>query len=877
MIASPLYVRKAGFTGTDANKHHWVNGKQVAAPEDAAAPKPSAPAQQPPQQAAAPDAKTQGYVDQLTAKFGDKAAFKVAEMADKLRQTPGSEARLAALKKVADALNPRQTKKDVKTAQAGYNEAKQQLEDQKTTTDAGRKRLDEWGQKQSDEITANRDAKIAQIKKEHEERMAALKAKQEARKGGGESKPIPTPLKPASKDAPKAEAKPQGFEDGVMKSPYGPGTIELDANPGIRKLAKMANANIVGVRGLIDKHGAIVWPGDDALHKDVRDHLKRPDAAGFVMEKKGENEYKVRFYSGEDRGMIKAKDYMNSRLFRDANPQLDGSYGLTITIKSLAAARTAKSLARSPLYRVTAFDESKVNRAEDGRFGDKPGEHSAKADAPAAAKPQGKLSKIWGQVVAKFKPGAASEDRHVTLDTVTPQSRAQHVGTIKAQLETLGVKDFARENLHRAPTLRQHAITKPDLFDKHIEAVEIGLAQALHFGGDPILSDKLKEIERLKKDVNEFRAKHQPEVAPLSVDLQALPDHFKRKGAAQENTRAAAEHLAKGGDAKSAVAHVMKHGGIAEATAKRYVRAALKAAEAAADANILKLSTAVSMKRVKRKSLLSPFKELDHPRTADGKFGSGGGSKSGWIDNPIRPGTSTSFGGYADGTRTKIHSNGEAIEGEIGGLPVTTETRQLLAKVSKKTRQAMEAAFSDPDTRKAIDDAGIHTVHLADGAAKFRPSGWTMAHSNGVLMINQQTAERIAKRDKIRGKDRGITGVIHHEAGHGLWAKASQESRSEFVDAIRKHPEVMEQIAKEQKIDPPHDRMNDSASDKEQYRIGEVHAELNAIRKYDPARFNALPASVRNAVESIGSVKTAKPAIPDHLRNLQPKWESHGD
>lgn len=244
------------------------------------------------------------------------------------------------------------------------------------------------------------------------------------------------------------------------------------------------------------------------------------------------------------------------------------------------------------------------------------------------------------------------------------------------------------------------------------------------------------------------------------------------------------------------------------------------------------------------------------------------------IRTPIQAASATSFGGYADGTPIRFGKNGEPIEGEIGGLPVTTERRGLIDQMSPKTVRALEEAFSDPDTRQALEDAGIHTVHLADNANRNRPTGWTMAHKDGVLWVNPQTAERMAKRDAVRGVQRGILGVLHHEAGHGLWKRGTDAQRRAVADALAAHPEVVKQIEREQNTHPPGERFDDSLGSAERYRQEEVHAELNAIRRYNPERFAALPEQVRTAIEAFGT--SGDPALGDALKKYGPQAPEKG-
>lgn len=112
LASSPLYRRKSfdkpGFTGIDAHGHKWVNGEQVAIGRDAPAGKSSSQesAGAASKSPATPgrDDKTEQYVAQVKAAFGDQAAAKVDAKIASLKGQPGSEGKLAALQKVAAAL-----------------------------------------------------------------------------------------------------------------------------------------------------------------------------------------------------------------------------------------------------------------------------------------------------------------------------------------------------------------------------------------------------------------------------------------------------------------------------------------------------------------------------------------------------------------------------------------------------------------------------------------------------------------------------------------------------------------------------------------------------------------------------------------------------
>ena len=191
-------------------------------------------------------------------------------------------------------------------------------------------------------------------------------------------------------------------------------------------------------------------------------------------------------------------------------------------------------------------------------------------------------------------------------------------------MASVGVRDVWTADLRRSPELRALAVREPGRFDHQVAHLESRLRQAMHFGaGYPAASGmvrgKLDELAQLKDDVARFRAQHMPEavrdvrlpigpaVSPpakgtgtgtrpgAAAPVQAArPGHFGRKGAADKNIGAVLDHLATGGNAKSAVAHVMRFGGLSESTARRYVRAAVKEAARVADERIARLKERLS-------------------------------------------------------------------------------------------------------------------------------------------------------------------------------------------------------------------------------------------------------------------------------------------
>jgi len=199
--------------------------------------------------------------------------------------------------------------------------------------------------------------------------------------------------------------------------------------------------------------------------------------------------------------------------------------------------------------------------------------------------------------VAPLLPVARRTTANTTVDAhaATMRTNAYNVH-IKAAASTfagMGVAAAEKTNLEYSRDLRTFAVSHGREFDAGIDRVEHSLRQAAHFCDDPATTatifHKLAELTKLKEDVNRFRAAIIPEQAP---------DHFGKKGAASINARMAAAHLAGGGDVHSAVKLLMKKAGLAESTAKRYVRVAVKQRVEDAKANLALAAMAPQVARL---------------------------------------------------------------------------------------------------------------------------------------------------------------------------------------------------------------------------------------------------------------------------------------
>jgi hypothetical protein len=191
--------------------------------------------------------------------------------------------------------------------------------------------------------------------------------------------------------------------------------------------------------------------------------------------------------------------------------------------------------------------------------------------------------------------------------------------------------------------------------------------------------------------------------------------------------------------------------------------------------------------------------------------------------------------------------DGNVIEGQLGTLPITTSERQLIQKLSPRTRRMLEDLANHPNTAQALKDAGITHIRVEPRAGAAKPKRWTMAHSDGALIVHSQSGNEI-ERDEGERKHRGPVGILHHEAGHGVWDRADKGKQQTFRDALAKHPEVTAHVAKIVNIKPLRDAFH---YDEAERANTEVHAELQAMRHYDPGRFAALPPELKAAVEAI--------------------------
>jgi len=161
--------------------------------------------------------------------------------------------------------------------------------------------------------------------------------------------------------------------------------------------------------------------------------------------------------------------------------------------------------------------------------------------------------------------------------------------------------------------------------------------------------------------------------------------------------------------------------------------------------------------------------------------------------------------------------------------------------------------------------AGINEIEIRPSAG----AKWSMGHSSGKLMIHPKTAEHIANSPVQERATGGIDRVLHHEAGHGMWNYAPKDQKEAFTKAVGENPDLVERIGKIVNLNLPKDSFNDSPTDAKERVVNEVHSEVQAMRKYNPEKYNALPDSIKGPAETIRSHAkqiSARPKFPSGIK-----------
>jgi hypothetical protein len=190
------------------------------------------------------------------------------------------------------------------------------------------------------------------------------------------------------------------------------------------------------------------------------------------------------------------------------------------------------------------------------------------------------------------------------------------------------------------------------------------------------------------------------------------------------------------------------------------------------------------------------------------------------------------------------------IEGRVGDVPISTERRGLIQKVSPATRKALEQAMADPVVRRAMEAANFTHLTLTDPRGEGKPDKWSAAKDAfGRLWIHPRTGDVIASSAVPERRAGGLGRVILHEAGHEHWDNAGPAKQKMFAAALAKSPELVDEIDRIVSLKTPK-----GAFDPDRDRTAsEVHSELQAMRVYDPARYARLPAAIREAADAIYS------------------------
>lgn len=216
-----------------------------------------------------------------------------------------------------------------------------------------------------------------------------------------------------------------------------------------------------------------------------------------------------------------------------------------------------------------------------------------------APNPPGLMEDVW-QSVSKSLDDLFGSD---TTDNEPPNlallqygSYLNTVGNIQQHLAKIGVTDWLATDLQQDHRVRAEAwknnLFLPDLYRM--------IDQAAHFATKDEdrqrAFQKMNEVGALMDERKEARPQLLPPT-PAPVEIPAKPAHYRKKGAAQINIKAATEHLALGGTANSAVDHLMKFGGLAKPTARKYVRQAVKIAADKVNGEILRLQHAIAVQQ----------------------------------------------------------------------------------------------------------------------------------------------------------------------------------------------------------------------------------------------------------------------------------------
>ncbi len=182
----------------------------------------------------------------------------------------------------------------------------------------------------------------------------------------------------------------------------------------------------------------------------------------------------------------------------------------------------------------------------------------------------------------------------------------------------------------------------------------------------------------------------------------------------------------------------------------------------------------------------------------------------------------------------------------------------MIGKLSKRTVAALEAALADTGIVDAMQSGGVMGIRVEATSGPNKPKGWTAAMGqDGMLIIHPRTADAIAKSTVPERRDGGLRRVLWHESAHGIWNRADARAKQQFAAAIT--PEVRDRIAKIVSLGKGIEGFNTTSAERE---TSEVHAEVQAMKRYAPGEYAQFPESVRNAADAVWA---SVPKLPEHL------------
>ena len=220
----------------------------------------------------------------------------------------------------------------------------------------------------------------------------------------------------------------------------------------------------------------------------------------------------------------------------------------------------------------------------------------------------------------------------------------------------------------------------------------------------------------------------------------------------------------------------------------------------------------------------------------------------------------------------EVDSGGNLVVGEIAGIPVARTEAGLTDKITKKTRSELETIFSDPEIMELMKAGGMKSVTFTPKNRPNAPKNWSGGFLGDTLLLHPRSMETILGSKSKERKEGGMKSVIAHESAHGVFDNSSKDLRDRFSQEVGKHPEIEEKIGKFLNLGGSIETI--MGKTKEERKNGELHAEIQASKHYDPEYFDSLPTGVKEVVNEIMDKATPKKELPPHLKDLlKPKWK----